>query len=231
MRLVWLFILLITGICFIAKGYMFLPYILEASENGYSFELDKIAKNIQKVYEETKAFKAEFFQETYIASISNKQTAYGRIIIKKPGKMKWIYEGHDKQLIVADGKYLWMYIPEDKQAFKSDIKDIYSSNAPALFLAGNGKLLDIFNINIELTSGKEITSISLTPKEEHPGLKELILEYDPHNYQITGCVIKDNMGNITKLRFTDIKINTDIPDNIFNINLPNNVEIFYPSHF
>jgi outer membrane lipoprotein carrier protein len=115
---------------------------------GSAFALDAVAvvDAIQKQYNTTDTFQAKFVQKSYLKVLGQSQKAEGFVSIKKPGKMKWDYKSPDPQILVSNDQGLWLYLPDEKQVTKMKVQSIYSSNTPALFLAGRGKLTESFTI-------------------------------------------------------------------------------------
>ena len=148
----------------------------------------------------------------------------GEVQIKKPGKMKWVYNSPDPQVLISNHKNLWLYLPEDQQVTRMPIESVYSSNTPALFLAGEGTLTDTFNITKVLTEKNKITVI-FTPKEEDSSLSRLVLRTNKKNYQITGASVYDELGNKTDINFHDIRINEEIAESVFEFQVPAGVEV------
>jgi outer membrane lipoprotein carrier protein len=110
------------------------------------------------------------------------------------------------------------------------IESVYSSNTPALFLAGQGILTDIFNVVQVLTEKDKFVAV-FTPKEVESSLSRLVLRANKNNYQITGATVYDKLGNKTSIKFRSIRINEKIPESVFNFEVPAGVEIqdFTPS--
>ena len=179
---------------------------------------------IQKQYEEVITFKADFEQKSFVKLMNQTQQAMGQVLIQKPGKMRWVYTAPDPQILVSDQKTLWLYVPEDEQVTKVPVESIYSSNTPALFLAGRGKLTEIFNVLQIMEEGNEITVV-LGPKNEDQSLDRLVLYVDNKNYQITGSTVYDKLGNRTDIRFKNTVVNVDIPAEKFQFNIPEGVEL------
>jgi outer membrane lipoprotein carrier protein len=154
----------------------------------------------------------------------------GNVQIKKPGKMKWVYNSPDPQVLISDQKNLWLYIPEEEQVTKMPIESVYSSNSPALFLAGQAILTDIFNVVQVLTEKDKFVAV-FTPKEVESSLSRLVLRANKNSYQITGATVYDKLGNKTAIKFRSIRINEEIPESVFNFEVPAGVEIqdFTPS--
>jgi len=179
---------------------------------------------IQQKYEKVSTFEANFTQESYVKMMNQTQSVKGTVKIKKPGKMKWVYGAPDTQTLISDGKTLWLYVPEEEQATKVPVESIYSSNTPALFLAGKGKLTRSFNVESVNEENKNIL-VTLVPKNEDQSLARLVLYANKKNYQITGSTVYDKLGNKTEIRFSRIRINREIPEEQFQLKTPPGVEI------
>ena len=110
------------------------------------------------------------------------------------------------------------------------IENVYSSNTPALFLAGQGTLTDTFDI-VQVLTKKDKFVVVFIPKEVESSLSRLFLRANKNNYQITGATVYDRLGNKTDIRFRAIRINEEIPESVFNFEVPAGVEIqdFTPS--
>jgi outer membrane lipoprotein carrier protein len=184
----------------------------------------KALNAIQEQFDLVNTFKADFEQKSYVKLMNQTQKAKGQVQIKKPGKMRWEYKAPEPQILVSDHKTLWLYVPEDEQVTKVPVASVYSSNTPALFLSGRGKLTEIFNVLQVSEEGNEITVV-LGAKTEDQNLDRLVLYVDNKNYQITGSTVYDKLGNRTDIRFQNIKINMDIPAETFQFNIPEGVEL------
>ena len=198
---------------------LILPVSLFA-ENSDQQALDAI----QGQYERILTFEADFTQRSYVKMMNQTQDVKGRVQIKKPGKMRWVYGAPDTQILISNEKTLWLYVPDEEQATKVPVESIYSSNTPALFLAGRGKLTHAFDVESVSQEDKNIL-VSLVPKSAEQGLARLVLQADKKNYQITGSTVYDKLGNKTTIRFNQIRVNKKISEEQFQLNTPPNVEI------
>ena len=179
---------------------------------------------IQSQYENILTFEADFTQRSYIKMMNQTQDVKGRVQIKKPGKMRWVYGAPDTQILISNEKTLWLYVPDEEQATKVPVESIYSSNTPALFLAGRGKLTHAFDVESVSQEDKNII-VSLVPKSAEQGLARLVLQADKKNYQITGSTVYDKLGNKTEIRFNRIQVNHEISEEQFQLKTPPGVEI------
>lgn len=179
---------------------------------------------IQKKYEATRTLKAKFVQKAFIKLMDQAQTTEGEVFIKKPGKMKWLYNAPDPQVLISDGNTLWLYVPEENQVNKMPMENVYSNNTPALFLAGKGKLTESFEV-ARVASDSETYQVELIPKDKKMNVKMLTLFADKKSYQILGSSVYDKLGNKTEIKFTQIEINPDLADGIFQFQKPQGVEL------
>src|SRR6202163_898849 len=75
----------------------------------------ELAQALQRKYDAIREFATDFVH-TYRGGVLNKQlTERGRLLVKKPGKMRWEYTAPEKKLFVSDGVKIYSYLPDDKQ--------------------------------------------------------------------------------------------------------------------
>jgi len=193
---------------------------------GSAFALDAsaIVDAIQKQYDATDTFQARFVQTSYLKILGQSQKAEGSVSIKKPGKMKWDYKAPDRQILVSNEQGLWLYLPDEKQVTKMKVQSIYSSNTPALFLAGRGKLTKSFTVG-KVTEESGLYVAELIPRNRAQNLSKMVLLADKKNYQIVGARVYDNLGNKTEMIFSDIRTNPNLEKELFRFEVPKGVEL------
>jgi outer membrane lipoprotein carrier protein len=194
--------------------------------SGSAFALDSkaIVDAIQKQYDATDTFQARFIQKSYLKILGQSQKAEGSVSIKKPGKMKWEYKAPDRQVLVSNNQGLWLYLPDEKQVTKMKPQSIYSSNTPALFLAGRGKLTESFTIG-KVTEENGIYIAELIPRDKVQSLSKMVLLADNKNFQIVGSRVYDNLGNKTEMLFSNIETNPNLKEKLFQFKVPKGVEL------
>ena len=205
--------------------FLFILFILGWHTTVWALSSEQATVNaIQKNYESVLTFQATFEQKAFVKMINRTEITRGNVQIKKPGKMKWVYNSPDPQILISDQKHLWLYTPEEGQATKMPIENVYSSNSPALFLAGKGILTDTFNV-VQVLDEKDKFIVVFVPKEVGSSLRRLVLRTNKNNYQITGATVYDKLGNKTDISFRAIRTNEEIPESVFNFEVPSGVEI------
>src|SRR6188768_4161197 len=100
----------------------------------------ELAAALQKKYAGVRDFSADFVQ-TYRGGVLNRQLKdTGRVMVRKPGKMRWEYKTPEEKLFVSDGTSIYWYVPQDRQAEKRAMPSDDQASSPALFLAGKGDI-------------------------------------------------------------------------------------------
>jgi len=188
----------------------------------------ELAQAVQKKYEAIKDFSADFVH-TYAGGVLKKQvTERGRVLIKKPGKMRWEYTAPESKTFVSDGTQLYSYVPPDKQVIVSPVPPEDKAATPALFLAGKGNLTRDFTPSlVDLPAGMPAGSraLKLVPKTRQQDYDWLILVVDPASLAIRGLVTTDAQGGKSSFSFANLKENVGLADKEFAFKIPRGVEL------
>ena len=188
----------------------------------------ELAEALQKKYDGVKAFTADFVH-TYRGGVLNRQLDQrGRLMIKKPGKMRWEYTAPENNLFVSDGVKIYSYVPADKQVIISDVPATDNATTPALFLAGKGSLPRDFTASLaDLPAGAAPGSqaLKLVPKAPQSDYDWLVVVVDPTTLALRGLVYGDPQGGTSSFFFTNLKENAGIADKEFEFKPPRGVDV------
>lgn len=203
-----------------------LPILMAASQPV--MDKNEIVKRVEKRFESMNSFTAGFRQTFFNASLGEMEESQGEMAVKKPLKMSWKYNKPLRQTIISDGKSIYFYVPKDKQVMVEKLGNMFTSRSPALFLAGNRKLSELFNIDLDKTPNKDRingqVALSLLPKEESISVTRIVVRVDPEDFTIRSFTLYDWAGNRTEIEFFDMKINEEISDSVFKFEKPKGVE-------
>jgi len=185
----------------------------------------EIVRKLQARYDTTKAFRADFRQETTVGAVGQSEEALGTVAFKKPGKMRWDYRTPQAQLIVSDGTTLWIYQPAERQVLKAPFKAAFVSTTPISFLTGVGRIGDDFRAEADPRGCEgDRVYVRLVPKST-PDVGALALGVTRGTFDIVEARVTDPIGNTTTLAFTNVERNVDIPDAEFHFELPPGVDV------
>ena len=187
-----------------------------------------LAQALQKKYDGIKDFSAEF-THSYRGGVLKKEIVErGRLIVKKPGKMRWQYTAPEQKLFVSDGVKMYSYLPQDKQVIVTSIPQDDQITTPTMFLAGKGNLTRDFTASIvEPPAGAPAgtRALKLVPKSSQREYDWLLLEVAPQTLQLRGLVTSDAQGGLSSFSFTNLKENTDVADKEFAFTIPRGVDV------
>ena len=192
-----------------------------AAENNHA---ESIVDALQKTYDATVDFVADFRQETEVKTLGRSLKASGKVSFKRPGKMLWEYETPTGQFVLADGKHLYFYQPEQNQVIKSPLKNAFRGDIPLSFLLGIGNLKKDFNATLK-ASDENQNILRLEPKGEAGGYNEILLGVSKSSSDIVWVSVRDAASNVTTLRFSGMRKSVGIKDSLFQVRIPNGADI------
>jgi outer membrane lipoprotein carrier protein len=187
-----------------------------------SKDLKQVLDRLQRHYRDTNSFTAKFNEE--IATVgAPKRQRQGTVSFRKPGRMRWEFSDPEKQTIVSDGETLYSYDPDLNQVLETPLKHALKSSSATSFLLGIG------NINRDF---KAAFANPPTPT----GLVDLILDaktggykieigLDPATYNLITLTLTDQLGDVTKIAFSDVRDNIELPDSNFAFNVPAGADV------
>lgn len=188
-----------------------------AAEAAKDAEL--VIESLQKRYESTADFVADFRQETEIQALNRRVKARGKLYFKRPGKMLWNYNEPKGEWLLADGKNLYYYQPGQGQVIKSPLKNAFRSDIPLSFLLGIGDLRRDFKLTLKgLERGEYI--LLLAPKGEPGALGEIVLGVESQGFDILWARILDVVGNVNTVRFSNLRRGVGLKDSLFRLQVP-----------
>ena len=195
---------------------------------GADSSAQDLAQALQRTYDGIKDFSAEF-THTYRGGVLRKETVErGRLLVKKPGKMRWQYTAPEQKLFVSDGVKMYSYLPQDKQVIVTSIPPDNQVTMPTMFLAGKGNLARDFTPSIvEPPAGAPpgTRALKLVPKSPQREYDWLLLEVARETLQLRGLVTSDAQGGLSSFSFTNLKENTDVADKEFTFTIPRGVDV------
>jgi outer membrane lipoprotein carrier protein len=221
--LVWVLCCLQLGVCGTPEG-----------RGGQTLARDELVARVQNRYDRTTHLRARFRQQTRLQGFDQVQTGEGQVWILKPGMMRWDYTQPERQTIIANGETLWIYLPEDRQAIREQVDQSLGTRTPALFLAGQARLSELFTATAVSTGGPGeggLLQLELTPKGGALPYSQVQLGIDPSAYLVQSVRLVDALGNITSMWFSDIDTEGPVDPSLFHFQIPPGVEVIAPPVF
>jgi chaperone LolA len=195
---------------------------LAAAEPAKSAE--QVIDALQKNYDSTIDFTADFRQQTEVKTLNRDLKAWGKLWFKRPGKMLWRYDEPKGQVVLADGAHLYFLQPEQNQVIKSPLKNAFRSDIPLSFLLGLGNLKKDFDAVLKASDDKQYT-LRLEPKGEAGGFSEILMGVSRTSADIMWVSIRDAANNVTSLSFSNMRKGVGVQDSVFRIKIADGVDL------
>lgn len=162
------------------------------------------------------------FQQTVIDTDGQiVEEAAGQFLLSRPGKFRWDYDTPFPQQIVADGERIWFYDVELEQ-ITVKLQDDALAETPAGLLSGNVLPEAEYHIR-ELGSEDGLQWVRLMPKADDNNYQTVALAFDANG--IREMLMVDSFDQRTRLVFSNIKINPDLPASRFQFKAPPGIDV------
>lgn len=185
-----------------------------------------VADGVQKKYKIIKTLEADFVQVALSMGLNKGKVSSGVVQIKKPGKMKWQFKKPVEDLIISNGTMMWIYQKDLNQVIETKV-EVNTPQVAMNFLAGAGNMEKDFKIELTDTTAS-VYELKLYPKEAIPHISEINLFVDKKEFLVLKTVVKDAFGGETSVAISNIKINSEIKDSVFEFTPPKGVSVMKP---
>lgn len=163
------------------------------------------------------------FNQTIMASSDSAQQSAGKFALQRPGKFRWQIDKPSSQLLVADGSQIWFY-DVDLQQVTQQAQTHLSTNTPAALLSGDtASILQAFDVHLLNKPNKTGIWYVLTPRTKENLFRSVQLNFIDNVLQ--GMIIKDNLGQSTNIVFSQVQVNTNLANNLFQFKPPVGVDV------
>lgn len=170
----------------------------------------------------SKTLAADFKQVVFDEMGAVKQTSYGVFHLSRPNKFRWSYQKPFVQEIISNAGKVWFYDADLEQVTVKSM-DTSMGATPALLLSGK------LNIDKEFILQQQgikdgLNWIKLLPKNKDSSFKYILIGLK--NGMLGGMELSDHFGQLTRIYFSNFKLNPSFNSNEFVFNLPKGVDVF-----
>ena len=185
-----------------------------------------IAQAVDERYNHLHSLQSDF-TEIYRGA-GTERTESGTLWLKKPGKMRWQYRSPREKLFLSDGKDAWFYVPGERQVRRTAVKKLDDLRSPLAFLLGKTKLekeLQALSLASDVAPlAPDDVVLRGVPKSLADRVSQVLLEITPEHW-IRRIIIEQVDGSVTEYRFTNQRENVVVPDQQFQFEVPDGVEV------
>ena len=192
--------------------------------------LDEILAEMQKAGNELKTLAADFEQKDYDAILEDQDVSRGKLYLEPPGRVRWEHVEPTPKVLVVRDKLGRLYNPTTGQVneFKTNDGDSAGGfNLLVGFGSGNDEIAQNYDASLlEETSSSVV--LKLVPKPDSPAsiFAAIELTIDKTTWTPVRSVFREMNRDHTDIDFENVVVNGKLPDHIFELELPEDVEIF-----
>ena len=200
--------------------------IFGVSGQSVSKETDLI-QMIQDQYQSIQSFSGHFVQTSYRNNTETVRRAEGLVSYKRPGKMRWLYEVPEEQLLVTNGETLWLFDPLLENVTIQKLEKLTDGTALS-FLLGLGDLQEDFNrrlISQVFLTSPDALIVELEPKKAAANLSFIQLAVHPVTYNLQIIALMDQEGNYRTIELESMLYNLVLEDNFFEFKVTEDMEV------
>lgn len=184
--------------------------------------LDKLLKNVENRYNKAKTLEV-LFNESYTPQGKPQRSESGRLMLRKPGRMRWEYSQPKGKLFVSDGKFLWLYTPADNRAEKMKLQESDDMRAPLAFLLGRLNFDKDFR-NLQARPDAAGTRITAEPKTDNLPYTAVEFVVAP-DYQIREVKVTGFDNSILAFAFDREKVGPPFDAKLFQFKAPPGAQV------
>ena len=182
---------------------------------------------IQEQYQSIQSFSGHFVQTSFRNNTETVRRAEGLVSYKRPGKMRWLYEVPEEQLLVTNGETLWLFDPLLENVTIQKLEKLTDGTALS-FLLGLGDLQADFTsrlISQVLLTSPDALIVELEPKKATANLSFIQLAVNPVTYNLQKIALMDQEGNYRTIELGSMHYNLMLEDNIFEFKVTQDMEV------
>lgn len=183
-----------------------------------------LAKRLQARYQTVRDFTADFTQTYQGVLLRKGATERGKLMLKKPNRVRMTYEAPEKKVFVSDGTRFYSYFPADRAGSESPLPRDGESSTALMFIAGRGDLTRDFTASMGATQQPGEWQLKLVPKTPQSDFQTLTLIVNRETLALDGFITVDEQGTNT-IRLSQVKENAGLKDTDFTFKFPKGTEI------
>jgi outer membrane lipoprotein carrier protein len=202
---------------------------LLAFQTAAQGELDRdfIVRQLTRVQRQIEDFTADIVQEKRISLLRKEIVSHGVMKFKRPNKVFIELFDPDPSLMVVDGNSLWLYFKRERIAQRYRVahnpmlkKYLMILDQP--FTVGWEKLTSV-------RKEGDCVVLEFNPEKSESVFSRIVLQVSTEDWLIRKVTLHEKAGDLTILSYSNIRVNTGIPDSQFTLELPADVEVLQPT--
>lgn len=177
-------------------------------------------QRLQEFLSRVQSMEADFKQTLLDENARPVEESAGRFYLHRPDRFRWDYTLPYPQVIVADGSKVWTYDSELEQVTVRDMGALLEGT-PAVLLGSGKKVRDSFVVEEDPRGIYDW--MRLIPRASDSNFTDIRIALDGDKLRM--MELEDTFGQTTRLRFSRIRVNPQLSDDLFTFVPPEGVDV------
>ena len=190
--------------------------------------VEEVLAGVQVFYESVQNYHGDFEQTYSNLALGTSEVSTGHVYFRKPGMMRWDYEGPQEKYLISDGEVLWIYEPEFNQVARLELS---ASDMPAAvrFLMGEGELSDDFEVTfLEECEIENTYCLELVPLMNEGQYRLIEFVVSAEDFSVRETTIVDPVSNRNTFVFSNVSTTDELPESGFQFEPPEGARLLTP---
>ena len=182
--------------------------------NTKSSKADVVVKLLQKQWDSSDTFQAQFKQLVHAKKMGTRDTSEGKVFVKKPGKLRWESKT-DNSVQILNGSQFTVITKNERR--KTTQVEIFTKATQAVdslmlkFLSGRSKFKENYKFTLEGETSMEFM-VRFIPKSSKG--ESLVAEIGKKSYLLRALTTEDSESRV-RVEFSDVKTGLKLPNSLF----------------
>lgn len=179
-----------------------------------------VISRINKAAAGLKSMNCSFNQTKYLSLLSDKMVSEGKMSYKQSNKLRWEYTSPYQYLFIFNGTKVFVRNKSRKDVIDTQTNKVFKEVARIMMSTVTGTALsNSSDFSIDVTDGKSVWKITLTPKKKE--MKKMFsrieLSFNKSNLMIAEINIYEKNNDRTNIQLKNISTNGAINESLFAI--------------
>ncbi len=177
---------------------------------------------------------AQFSQVVEVTLLGQTRSGEGTVCLQQPDRFSMRFADPEGDLVVVDGEFAWTFYPslDDMQVMRFSAEGGGGFNFDENLLADPRGRFEAVHEGREPMGDGLSHKITLKPRETEglrpADFRSAVVWFDVDSYLIRAVDIHNTNEQIRRLRFSDIRVGIEIPDEVFRFVPPEGTQVFTP---
>jgi outer membrane lipoprotein carrier protein len=195
-----------------------LLWALSLAPQTWSGGTPEVIQQLRDLLQPITSLSARFQQQITDGDGYKLQASEGLFQVSQPNRLRWVIETPMPQQIIADGVTLWIYDPDLEQVIIQPFNDDIAAT-PVILFSGDLDQLDDAYFVTQLAEGR----FELKPEQGGSLFDSMTIAFD--GTKPASIALTDTLGQVTRIRFTELDINPALSGDLFVFEAPDGVDV------